>query len=290
MPDMKKNVMVKKASGEKEPFSPEKLHRSLERSGASQDMMKRVEKSLEDHLFDGITTSEIYRKAFQLLRKLKRPAAARYSLKRAIMELGPTGYPFEHFFGALLRQMGYAVQVGQEVQGQCVKHEVDVIARNDHQQFMVECKFYNSPGKTCNVRVPLYIHSRFNDIEKRWRSAPKSKNLSFHGWVVTNTRFTTDAIDYGKCAGLRMVSWDYPGEESLKDMIEQSGLFPITALTNLTRKQKQMLLEKEIVLCRQLLQNPEALQPMGLKAKKQEAIMEEARELGLKKHQKKKQP
>ncbi len=288
MSDMKKKVLVKKASGEKQPFSPEKLHRSLERSGATKEMMEKVEKSLEDHLYDGITTGEIYRKAFQLLRKLRRSAAARYSLKKAIMELGPTGYPFEYFFGALLRQMGYAVQVGQEVQGQCVKHEVDVIARNDHQQFMVECKFYNSPGKTCNVRVPLYIHSRFNDIEKRWQSGPRSENLSFHGWVVTNTRFTTDAIDYGKCAGLRMVSWDYPRDESLKDMIEQSGLFPITALTNLTRKQKQVLLEKEIVLCRQLLQNPEELQSMGLKPSKLEAIMEEARELCRKKPKRKK--
>ena len=121
--------------------------------------------------------------------------------------------------------MGYEVKVGQVVQGQCVRHEVDVVAHNNHQQFMVECKYYNSQGKYCNVKVPLYIHSRFNDIRQMWKSTPGLENLSFHGWVVTNTRFTKDALDYGRCVGLRLVGWDYPRKEALKDMakIHQEG-------------------------------------------------------------------
>ncbi len=276
---MTSRLIVEKHSGEKETFDPQKLHDSLKSAGASKSLIKKVEHAIEPYLTDGITTKEIYRHAFQQLRKLQRSAAARYSLKKAIMELGPSGYPFEHFVGELLRHMGYHIEVGQMVQGQCIRHEVDVVAHNNHQQFMVECKFFNSQGKYCNVRVPLYIHSRFNDIEKRWKSTPGLEKRSFHGWVVTNTKFTTDAINYGRCVGLRMVSWDYPPKESLKYLIEKTGLFPVTALTLLNRKQKKTLLEKDVVLCRQLRDHSGWLDRLSLTDAKKRKVLDEINNL-----------
>ncbi len=276
---MKEKILVKKQSGEKEAFDPDKLHNSLRRAGASAQLAREVEKGLRPYLSDGITTNAVYRKAFQLLRKMKRSTAARYSLKRAIMELGPSGYAFEQLVGLLLESMGYTVEVGQMVQGRCVQHEVDVVAYNDHQQFMVECKYYNSQGKNCNVRVPLYIQARFQDIQQRWKSSPGLQKRSFHGFVVTNTRFTTDAMDYGRCVGLRMVSWDYPAKESLKELIERSGLFPVTVLTLLNKKQKQALLNQEVVLCRQLLSKPGLLDQLGLTRVKKEKVLDEIRDL-----------
>lgn len=276
---MAKKVLIKKHSGEKEPFDAEKLHASLRRSGASDQLARKVEKGIQPFLEEGISTATLYRKAFQLLRKFQRSSAARYSLKKAIMELGPSGYPFEHFVGALLEKMGYHVEVGQLVKGQCIQHEVDVVANNEHQQFMVECKYYNSQGKYCNVRVPLYIHARFQDVEKRWKSTPGLEKRSFHGWVFTNTRFTTDATDYARCVGLRLVSWDYPKKEGLRDMIEKAGLFPVTVLTLLNKKQKQQLLEQEVVLCCQVLEKPGVLDQMELTASKKKKILNEIRDL-----------
>lgn len=276
---MTNKILVEKHSGEMEPFSLEKLHQSLQRAGASPPLIARVEESLQPLIYEGITTREIYRKAFFFLRKFQRSTAARYSLKNAIMDLGPSGYPFEHFIGALLSNLGYQVKVGQIIQGHCVQHEVDVVARNDHQQFMVECKFYNSQGKYCNVKVPLYIDSRFRDIQEMWRKEPDNKDFAFNGWVVTNTRFTTDAMNYGKCAGLTMVSWDYPGKGSLKDMVERTGLFPITALTLLNQKQKEYLLKHGVVLVRHLLEKPGWLDQIGLSKPKKEKVLTEAEEL-----------
>lgn len=276
---MSKQVIIRKQSGEKEAFDPDKLRASLRRAGASPRLAREVEEGIRPMLEDGMTTSAVYRKAFQTLRKLQRATAARYSLKKAIMELGPSGYPFEHFVGQLLSHMGYQIEVGRMVKGQCISHEVDVVAHNDHQQFMVECKYYNSQGKYCNVRVPLYIHSRFKDIEGRWKSTPGLEKRSFHGWVFTNTRFTGDAMEYARCVGLRMVSWDYPPREGLKDMIQQTGLFPVTVLTHLTRKQKQELLEQEIVLCRQLHRRQGVLDQLGLKPGVKKKVIDEIQDL-----------
>ena len=162
---MNREIIVKKRSGEGQEFSPEKLRMSLHRSGASEEVVDKVIEDLRLQIFDGISTHTIYKKAFRLLHKYMRLSAARYSLKSAIMEMGPSGYAFEQLMGEIIRRQGYQAEVGVTFRGRCVSHELDVLARNSSELFMVECKYYNSPGKNCNVQVPLYIHSRFNDVK-----------------------------------------------------------------------------------------------------------------------------
>lgn len=273
---MSNSVLVKKYSGETEPFSEEKLRQSLVRSGATAQNIQKIIDRMEGHLFEGITTREIYRMAFRLLRQSQRSTAARFSLKKAIMELGPTGFPFEQFIGEIMKKRGFVVQVGQVLKGKCVTHEVDVIATHDHSHYLMECKFHNQQGKISNVQVPLYLNSRFEDIRSVWQHLPGNSLKSFQGWVVTNTRFSSDALEYGRCAGLHLVSWDYPAGNSLREMIEQSGLFPITAITLLTIKQKQHLLARDIVLCSQLIDQPAVLDELGLASGKKDKILQEA--------------
>ncbi len=98
-----KEMLVVKASGEIEPFSDTKLRRSLERVKASPATIAKVVAHIRQEFASGSTTRDIYKHAFSLLRKHERPAAARYSLKRAIMELGPTGHPFENLVAELLK-------------------------------------------------------------------------------------------------------------------------------------------------------------------------------------------
>jgi hypothetical protein len=271
--------LIQKASGEKQRFSPEKLENSLKRAGADDRLIDAVQKDLQDYIHEGTTTKEIYRKAFTLLRNKKLSYAARYSLKKAIMDLGPTGYPFEHFVGQVLSHHGFNVDVGKTLQGQCVTHEVDVLARQNNTQYIVECKFYNSQGKFANVRVPLYVRSRVDDIIRFREKLPEYANTRFYGWVVTNTRFTEDALAYGRCSGLHLVSWDFPKEKGLKDMIEKHSLFPITVLTGLNQKSKTILLDKGIVLCRQLHDQAGELDGLGMNKNQLRKIKEELNDL-----------
>lgn len=277
---MSNRVLIQKASGELVPFSAEKLANSLQRVGASDDLIQLVVEDIVLWLTEGVHTRKIYARAFSLLRKYKRSAAARYSLKMAIMELGPSGFPFEHFIGAVFRSQGFSVEVGQEVDGMCVKHEVDVIATNHHHQHLVECKFYNSPGKYASVQVPLYIRSRVNDIVMKRQSQPQYDGFEFHGWVATNTRFTSDALAFGKCSGLNLLSWDYPEENNLKRIVEEKHLFPVTALTLLTKNEKLKLLSDGIVLCQQLADDPDLLDVLQLNPAKKRKIMIEIKDLG----------
>jgi Holliday junction resolvase-like predicted endonuclease len=273
---MAKKYLVRKQSGEQQPFSEEKLVESIRRAGAPEDIAWQVLSQLRPDLFDGITTREIYRKAFQLLRKTMRSVAARYSLKTAIMELGPSGYPFEKFVGEIFKKQGFDVKTGQILQGRCVQHEMDVVAERNHLTVMVECKYRNDQGKISGVQVPLYVNSRMNDIRMLWQTKPENKDKSFQGWIVTNTRFSTDAEDYGICAGLHMVSWGFPERDNLRQVVEEYALYPVTALTTLSGKQKQFLLEKGIILVEQLLHHPGIMADFGLTEKKQRDILSEA--------------
>ena len=276
---MNTHPLVKKASGEKEPFEPEKLKHSLRRAGTSVSVADDILDEILPSLEEGMTTQAIYKKAFSMLRRRKGPDAARYSLKKAIMELGPTGYPFEHFVGQVLASQGFDVKVGVMLEGKCVSHEIDVVATHNHTQYLAECKFYNSQGKYASVQVPLYVRSRVDDIIAFREKLPEYKQTRFFGWVVTNTRFTEDALRYGRCAGLHMLSWDLPANKGLKDMIEKTGVFPITVLTGLNSKQKQYILNKDIVLCRQLKDSPELLDEAGISGKRKNAVLQEIREL-----------
>ena len=276
---MEKAINIIKYSGEVEAFNIEKLKRSLRHSKASEKLVLEIVEEVQKQLTEGMTTKQIYEIAYAILKQKSKSGSARYKLKKAIMEFGPTGYPFEKYIGKILEYEGFNTDVGVVMQGHCVTHEVDVAALKANEHYLVECKFHSDQGRNCNVKIPLYIQSRFKDLEAQWLKQ-KDHSLKFHkGWVYTNTRFSTDAIQFGECAGLGLVSWDYPEQNSLKNKIDRSRLYPITTLSLLSKQDKQNILNKGIVLCREICDNPELLNDLGIAASKKKKILKEANEL-----------
>jgi hypothetical protein len=272
-------IFVVKASGESAPFSEIKLRRSMQRAKATKEQINEVIKKVYDHLYPGITTKKIYDIAFSFLRNNTKNVASRYHLKKGIMELGPSGFPFEKFIAEILRYQGYVVKIGKIVKGKCVNHEIDIIAEKDQQHFMIECKYHNLPGTICNVKIPLYVQSRFKDVEFAWKTLPEHESKFHQGWLVTNTSFTHDAIQYGTCAGLHLLGWNFPKNNSLRDQVDSLGLYPVTCLTSLTKAEKQILLDKKIVLCRELSSDKNVLLNAGIKPNRINIIMSEAFQL-----------
>lgn len=267
-------IEVLKHSGERAKFSIEKLKNSLRKSGAEETLVNEIANTVRDELYQGISTKEIYNRAFALLKKTKKGYASKYKLKNAIYELGPTGYPFEKFVAALLYFSGYEVQTGQFLNGKCVTHEVDVVANKNGQYIVAECKFHGDEGRNCDVKVPLYIHSRFRDIHDFYNENENGVKPN-EGWVVTNTRFTEDALAYGKCVGMYLLSWDFPNGNGIKDRIDRLGLYPVTVSTLLSLREKQFLLSRDVVLCKQLIDDHFYLDHLGVSERRKERILEE---------------
>ncbi len=268
MQDHKPDII--KSSGQKVKFSFSKLRRSLLKSGANKTMVASIIDEIRDELYSGISTKEVYNRAFALLKDYKGAFASRYGLKKAIYELGPSGFPFEKYIAEILKIQNYETKLNEILQGVCVTHEVDIIAFKDSKRHLMECKFHNEEGRNCDVKIPLYIHSRFRDIY----SYEKSKHQD-EGWLVTNTRFTSDAITYGRCAGIKLLSWDLPKGESLKDLIDTSGAYPVTTSTLLSAAEKEFLLNRGVILGRHVLEKPFSLDHQGISENRKNRIISE---------------
>lgn len=272
-------MLVTKSSGERVPYEEAKLRHSLERAGATPEMSGTIATAIRPELQPGMTTRKLYKMAFRLLRQHSRRVAGRYRLKQGIFDLGPSGFAFEDFIARILAHEGYRVEVRKIVQGRCVSHEVDVVADRDLQHFLVECKYHNVPGRVCDVKVPLYIQARFTDIAEHWRAQPGNDHHFHQGWLVTNTRFTGDAFQYGQCAGLHLVGWDQPLRGSLRERVDRSRLYPLTCLGSLTGAEKLRLLEAGLVLARDVLAQPRALEEARVPSPRRERVVKEAAEL-----------
>lgn len=267
---------ITKANGELVPFDSKKIRRSLKRVNASSGDIERVIEKVENEISDGISTAKLYRIVFRELKKLKKGVAGKYNLKRAIMALGPTGFPFEEFIASLWRAEGFSVQTGLIMKGACVSHEIDVFAEQDDIVEFVECKHHSVRGKVCSVRIPLYFYARFLDLERRRVSQSGGREKRHKGWLVTNMRFTSDALDYGTCVGLGLMSWDFPPKDGLRDRIGKFGLHPITCLTSVSKQKLQKLMNKKITLCMDLCEHPEVLVSIGVRGAEAARVMEEA--------------
>jgi len=238
---------IVKASGKEEKFKIEKLVDSLIRSGASEDVAWHIAKEVEKKITPALHTKHIYRIAKKLLKKHARTSDMRYSIKKAIYALGPAGYQFEKYFAGILNANGYDAETNRFMKGHCVSHEVDIFAMKDKNGCVIECKYHSSSGNPTDVKTALYIHSRFEDIKKAYR-LQSGNNLHINeGWLVTNTRCTSDAIEYARCVGLKIVSWKYPKTNSLEKMIEDKRLYPVTILSSIRKHAVEILFRNGII-------------------------------------------
>jgi hypothetical protein len=269
-------VSITKADGTVEFFKVEKLRRSLRRAGANPEEINRIIAEVNNTLYDGVQTQEIYRHAFALLRESKPPAAARYSLRRALFNLGPTGFPFEKFLARLFQELGYQTKTGITISGKCAPHEIDVAAYKQDHSFVGEAKFHSRPGVKSDLQVAMYSYARLMDLSEQKICKEDICGIT-EFWLITNTKFTSTALDYGNCVGLKMLSWDFPKKNNLHDQIQRSGIYPVTVLQNISASQKETLIARDIILCKDILEHDMVLRHLHLSKRKKEALLEEVR-------------
>lgn len=276
---MLNNIHIIKANGQKELFNENKLHRSLERASVPKTLHDTAISHIKQNLHENITSKEIYNQVLEYLGSSTHPfTASKYSLKKAIMDLGPTGFPFEKFIAAILRNHGYEIKTDIILRGLCVAHEVDVIAQNSQSNIMIECKFHNNVGNRTDVKVALYVMARYQDITAGMIN--RQNSIKFNEvWLVTNTKCSEEAILYAQCMGMKIISWGYPEKGNLQDLIEKEKLHPITCLSTINTNQKKILLDNNIILARDLAQNNMFIELLRLSTDQKNSLLHEIEDL-----------
>lgn len=272
----KRTPRIRKSTGELQTFDASKLRSSLRQSGADDATIEEVVSRVVPELEDGTTTQALYRRAWRMLTRRSQGVAARYSLKSALLELGPAGYRFENYVGLLLEAQGWSTKVGVQRRGRFVDHEIDVIARRANVEQLYECKFRNRAQGKVDIKVALYIYGRAVDLD----ALREARGFG----LATNAVFTSDAVDFGSGMGLHLLSWNYPEHAGLKDLIPALGLEPVTVLSSLKKAEQRRLLDRGTLLIRDLMKKRGALSALQLeparerKLQREIAAIEEARE------------
>lgn len=251
---------------------------SLKHAGASDESVDEIINQVEASMKEGMTTNEIYGHAFSLLRKHSVHTATRYSVRRALTELGPDGFPFEKFVARIFNARGYETLTDQHIMGICIEHEMDVVAWKDDALAMVEAKFHNEFGLKSDVKVALYVKARFDDIAQNTFDYGGLKRKLTERYLFTNTKFTDQAVKYGVCNHIELIGWNYPVNKNLHTIIEQYKLHPITCLIGLSYQQKKDLVGRNIVTCADMIKCPDILKEIGIRPEEKiEKILHEAR-------------
>ncbi|MFA6601703.1 MAG: ATP cone domain-containing protein [Candidatus Paceibacterota bacterium] len=269
-------ITITKSDGTKQLFEEEKLVNSLRRIGSSAEAIEDVVDQVEKEMKEGMSTTDIYNRAFFLLRKHSTHAAAKYSIRRAMMELGPDGFPFEKFIARLFETWGYKTLTDQIMLGRCVDHEIDVLAWKGEELAMVEAKYHNEYGMKSDLKVVLYVKARYDDLMDTVFENDGLKRKLSGRYLVTNTKFTDKAVRYAECNGLKLIGWNYPAKGNLHDLIFENSLQPIACITSLTREQKKDLVGRGLLLCTDIIGKPSVLHDIGVKPEETEKILTEA--------------
>ncbi len=242
---------VIKRTGELEPYSEEKILHTMSRVGVPDSLKPEVLAHIREQFKNGfLTTDQLFTYIYKYLDKSDKRASLRLNLRKAIFELGPTGFPFEKYLARIFQAQGYKTMVGARVMGECVMHEIDLILEKDGKREIAEAKFHNDVGVRSDVQVALYTYARYLDL--------KTKNDFSKAWIITNTKLTLDAITYAQCKGISILAWNYPNGGNLQQFVEDPQMYPITILPDFTREEKQFLIEDNIILCSDLLKLTEA--------------------------------
>lgn len=272
-------MKIIKHSGDIVDFDVHKLHKSLLKSGTDEATAQNVIEQIKNQLYEGISTKKIYKLAFDLLKKASKPNAARYNLRASLELLGPAGFYFEKYISMLYRKLGYQSKINLELQGRCVTHEVDIMLLKNNEITMVECKFHSNRESVSDVKVPMYILSRFNDLKSLSHNLFEENDFINKCLIVTNNRFTEDASKFAVCSGMELLSWDMPKGNNLRNLIDNLQFYPVSCLTTLSVGEKEELLMQGIIVVSQLKDDTSSLEYIGLSAIRIKNVLKEVKAL-----------
>jgi len=272
-------LLVEKSDGVVEEFDSSKLKKSLTNSDCSVILANEIAEYVEGKITEKMSTEEIYKIAFDKLKNTEKKTAARYSLRRSLLGLGPTGFPFEKFISKIFERKGYKTRTGVMLRGNCVSHEMDVIAGDSDDLVLCEVKFHNDIKTKTDTKVALYIKARYDDLKDKEFNLFGKLMKPTKGVIITNTKFTINARRYAKCVDLGMISWDYPKKGNLYDLIEETDLQPITSLVSISKSEKERIIKNGIIDCEELISNTKLLREIGLPNNKISKIIQEAQEI-----------
>jgi hypothetical protein len=250
-------IYVTKADGSKQPFDKQKIINTCLRLQATPEQAQSIADKIEAKAYDGIPTKKILQMVFQYMKKYRPTIGYQIDLKQAIAMLRSKP-DFEIFVAKLFEAMGYRIETNLIVQGKCIEHEIDVVARKENEIILVEVKHHVNHHTYSGLDVFLQLNSTLEDLKEGYEIG--RNNFKFtRAILICNTKVSDRARRYALCKGLEFIAWKFPQEKGLERLIEEYKLYPITFLKEIEKDEAYNLANVGIVTVKQLLDNAEKI-------------------------------
>jgi hypothetical protein len=213
---------------------------------------------------------------FLFMRKKQPSVNHLYDLRKGLSLMTPKP-EFEIFVQILLAHNGFEMSPNKTLDGNCVDHEVDAIAKKDGVTYFVEAKHHFNYHALTGLDESRIARAILEDVIESYELG-KSKQKIDRAMIVTNTKYSEHAMRYGKCRNILQIGWNTPENLSLQDMIEERNLHPLSCLRDLKRDIRDKLVQSGIVLLKQVTEeDPRVLaRRTGLPKQLLERIREQA--------------
>ncbi len=214
------SLNVIKYSGEKETFNEKKVLGSIVNSGLTREEALGILAHIKPKLYDGISTRDLYKLVYETVDKESRTDnVSLYRMRETLGEIG--SFEFEKFVKGLLEKRGFDCIYDSIIEGCCVAHQVDIIAKKKDEIFYVEVKHHKNYHRDTGLGEVCEIWARYEDMKKGFEKRKNNFNFS-NPWLFTNTKISDHGQRYAKCKSMRLTSWKVGLDgSSLEDMVRE---------------------------------------------------------------------
>jgi Holliday junction resolvase-like predicted endonuclease len=219
--------------------------------GASVQAASMVAEKVEKRVYDGIPSRQILRLIFTFMRRHKPNIKHVLDLRTGLSLMNPKP-EFEMFVRKVLAESGFEVEPNRILRGKCGEHEVDAIAKKNGVTFFVEAKHHFSYHALTGLDESRIAQAVLEDVNDGFLLGTVNVKID-RAMIVTNTRYSEHAVEYGTCKNILQIGWSSPQAFGLKDVILKNKLYPISCLRGVPEETRMRLVNAGMVLVKQLL-------------------------------------
>jgi Holliday junction resolvase-like predicted endonuclease len=246
------DISVTKADGSKQLFNREKVVQTCLKMGATIQMANEVAGQVQRSLFEGVPTRTILQLIFRLMEEYKPEVGHLFDLRTGI-SLMDSKPEFEMFVQVLLAHSDFDVSPNRILRGKCGRHEVDAIAKRDGVIYFVEIKHHLSYHSLTGLDESRIAQAILEDAQEAVALGLTDFKVD-RAMIVTNTRYSEHAVEYGTCKNILLIGWSSPQTLGLREIIEKSNLYPLSCLRGLSHDDRTRFVNSGILLLKQLLE------------------------------------
>ena len=237
---------VTKADGTKQLFDKEKVVQTCIRLGANREVALELAQQVESKLYEGITTRRILQIIFALMGKRKPAVRHLFDLRRGLSLMEPKP-EFEVFVRVLLSQIGFEVKPNTILRGLCGAHEADAVVSKDGLTYFVEAKHHATYHALTGLDESRRARAIMEDVTEGYTQGVTKLKID-RAMIITNTRYSEHAIEYGGCRRILQIGWVSTEGFSLRDIVEKYKLYPLSCLRGISLETRLSLVDVGIVL------------------------------------------